>query len=57
MYKQDITIGDGFKFGCGLWLSGVVATIIISVIAAILMVLATVLGMNAVQPFLQNIPK
>jgi hypothetical protein len=57
MYKQDITIGDGFKFGCGLWLSAVVASIIISVIGAIFTVLATVLGMGAMLPFLQNLPR
>ncbi len=57
MYKQDITIGDGFKFGCGLWLSAVVASIIISVIFAIIGIVASILGYGAMMPYLQNIPR
>jgi hypothetical protein len=41
-----VTIGDGFKFGCGFFLASVVVMLIGFVLLAALFVLTTVFGLN-----------
>jgi hypothetical protein len=41
-----ITIGDGFKFGCGFFLAAVLVMLIGFVLLAALFLLTTVLGLN-----------
>ncbi len=41
-----ITIGDGFKFGCGFFLALVIAMLVGFVLIAALLLLTTVLGLN-----------
>jgi hypothetical protein len=41
-----ISIGDGFKFGCGFFLASVVASLVGFVLLAALFLLMGVLGLN-----------
>jgi hypothetical protein len=41
-----VTIGDGFKFGCGFFLASVLAMLIGFVLLAALFVLTTLFGLN-----------
>ena len=41
-----VTIGDGFKFGCGFFLAAVVAMLVGFVLLAALFVLTSVFGVN-----------
>jgi hypothetical protein len=41
-----VTIGDGFKFGCGFFLASVIATLVAFVLLAALFVLVSLTGIN-----------
>ena len=41
-----ITIGDGFKFGCGFFLAATVAALIAVVLLAALFLVTTLFGLN-----------
>jgi hypothetical protein len=43
---MSVTIGDGFKFGCGFFLALVLAALVCFVLLAALFVLAGVFGLN-----------
>ena len=50
---QGLSVGDGFKFGCGFILAYVVFCIVMAIVGAIVFLLLGVLGMSATQ-FLQR---
>ena len=54
MYQGGLSFGDGFKFGCGFMLAAVVSWIIIGIVGMVITLLAGLLGMGAVIPFMQN---
>jgi hypothetical protein len=37
---NDLSIGDGFKFGCGFFIAGFIAWIVITVIVTLIVVLS-----------------
>ena len=41
-----ITVGDGFKFGCGFFMAGVITMLIAFVLLAALFALTTLFGVN-----------
>jgi hypothetical protein len=54
MYQGGLSFGDGFKFGCGFMLAAVVSWIIIGIVGMVITLLAGLLGMGAMIPFMQN---
>ena len=43
---MSVTIGDGFKFGCGFFLAMVLALLVAFVLLAVLFVLTSLFGLN-----------
>ncbi len=56
MYQGGLSFGDGFKFGCGFMLAGVVTWIVVGIVGIVLTLLLGLLGMSMgnVVPFMQN---
>ena len=52
-----LTVGDGFKFGCGFMAAGCVFYACLMGLAALAMGLMTVLGMSSLIPQLINLPR
>jgi len=51
-----LTVGDGFKFGCGFLLSGLVFYIVLIVLALLIMIMLSLVGAASI-PLLQQLPK
>ncbi|MEW6230835.1 MAG: hypothetical protein AB1566_00810 [Chloroflexota bacterium] len=51
-----LTVGDGFKFGCGFLLSGLVFYIVLIVLALLIMIVLSLVGAASI-PLLQQLPK
>ena len=54
MNQEGMSFGDGFKFGCGFITASVVAAIIMSVVGAILSLLATMVGIGGLSAIMSN---
>ncbi len=46
MYQGGLSIGDGFKFGCGFVLAQVVAGIIVGILVIVLSLVLGAIGMS-----------
>lgn len=51
MMQGGLGVGDGFKFGCGFMLAGIIAWIAIAIIA---LILSLVLGLSTMLPFMMQ---
>ncbi len=52
---QGLGVGDGFKFGCGFYLAGLVAMLAFSIVAGLLSLLLSVLGLGVLQGIMSNL--
>ena len=43
---MNLTVGDGFKFGCGFFMAMVLAALVGFVVLALLFVVTSLLGLN-----------
>jgi uncharacterized membrane protein (DUF485 family) len=56
MYQGGLSIGDGFKFGCGFILAQVVAGIIVGIAAIVISLVLGAIGMSMTNMIPMNVP-
>jgi len=54
MNQEGLSFGDGFKFGCGFLTASVVAAIIMSIVGAILSLLAGLVGLGGLSALMSS---
>ncbi|MBI5956641.1 MAG: hypothetical protein HY871_06530 [Chloroflexi bacterium] len=53
---NGLTVGDGFKFGCGFLLSVLVFYVVLIVLASLVMIVLSLVGATSI-PLLQQLPR